>query len=125
MTVNLKLHHLSNNIAQLVDRARLAVALGLVVLIALVLTVLSVVLYSIGGYSRFDLSRPGYERERTQVTSGDAQQVYDTTSPVTKDAIDSFLKEYDSRAQEIHGYGDFRDQALDDNDLQLNGPGLL
>jgi hypothetical protein len=81
--------------------------------------VVSVAWYSLDGSSKLDLSRPGYERERTEVRTTDTQKTYDTTSPVTKNAVDDFLKEYDDRAKELGGYGNFGDGALDDNDIQL------
>jgi hypothetical protein len=87
--------------------------------LALSLTVVSVAWYSLGGSSKLDLSRPGYEQERSEVRTTDTQKTYDTTSPVTKSAIDDFMKEYDDRAKELSGFGDFGDGALDDNDIQL------
>lgn len=98
---------------------RLPIALGSAIAISLALTVISVELYSVGGFSKLDLSRPGFERERNQVSQGDQQKVYDTTSPVTKSAVDSFLGEYDGYTKSLKTVGDFRDQALEDSDLQL------
>lgn len=98
---------------------KLPLALTGAIVLSLMLTVVSVVWYSLGGSSKLDLSRPGYERERSEVRTTDTQKTYDTTSPVTKQAIDDFLKEYDDRAKELGGYGNFGDNALDDNDIQL------
>lgn len=111
-----------NRLNHLPEDRRLPLALGLAVFISLVLVGVSVVIYSAGGYAKFDLSRPGFEGLRKQVaTQGEPQQMYDHTSPVTKSAIDSFVQTFDASVKGVNGYGDFRDQALDDNDLQLNG----
>lgn len=101
---------------------RLVVALVIAISFALGLTVVSVMIYSLAGYNKLDLSRPGYERERKEVQhASESQKVYDTTGPVTNGAVDDFLLEYDNRAKELGKYGDFRDQALSDEDLQLTG----
>lgn len=98
---------------------KLPLALTGAILVSLVLTVISVSWYTLDGSSKLDLSRPGYERERTEVLTNDTQKTYDTTSPVTKGVINDFLKEYDSRTKELSGYGNFSDGALDDNGIQL------
>ena len=111
---------LKNRIQPITPGARLPIALGIAVVVALVLTSISVAVYSLGGFAKFDLSRPGFERERTQIKQADVQKVYDTTSPVTKEAVDAFLKDYDARIKDISSFGNFRDSALEDNDLQLS-----
>lgn len=109
-----------NRLNHLPEEKRLPWALTIAVGISLMLVAVSVAIYSAYGFSKFDLSRPGFERERKQVTlQTDSQKMYDRTSPVTRTAIDSFIKEYDANVKEVDGFGDFRDQALDDNDLQL------
>jgi flagellar basal body-associated protein FliL len=99
--------------------SRLPLALGIAIVVALVLTVVSVAIYSRNGSSKLDLSRPGYERERQEVRQTEPQKTYDTTSPVTKGAIDEFLTEYDQRIKDLSQYGDFRDQPLSDSELQI------
>lgn len=101
---------------------KLPLALTAAILLSIVLTCISVAWYSLDGSSKLDLSRPGYEQVRTQVLSNDTQKTYDTTSPVTKSAIDSFTTEYDSRSKELQSYGSFSDGTLDDNNIQLSAP---
>lgn len=107
-----------NRISQ---NARLPVALAMAIVIALLMTFASVALYSLGGSSKLDLSRPGYERERRQLVRDNQQKTFDTTSQITKSAIDTFLKGYDKDAKDLSSFGDFKDQALEDSDLQLSG----
>jgi hypothetical protein len=106
-------------IKRITKQAPLPTALVLVVLITVVLTCTSVTIYYTSGASKLDLSRPGFESERTEVRTNETSKTYDTTSPIDRAAIDEFLKEYDERTQDIHQYGDFHDQALDDASLQL------
>ncbi len=98
---------------------KLPLALSGAIVLSLMLTVVSVAWYNIDGSSKLDLSRPGYERERTEVLTNDTQKTYDTTSPITKNAINDFLKEYDNRTKELGGYGNFSDGTLDDSNIQL------
>jgi len=99
------------------ERSRLAVMLGLLSCFVLLLTTISVTMYVWDGTYKLDLSRPGYEKERIQVHASDEPTTYDTTSPVTPQAIDDFLKEYDKRADNLRQYGNFHDQALDDANI--------
>ena len=104
---------------KVVHGPKLPLALTGAILVSLCLTVLSVTWYSLDGSSKLDLSRPGYEQERSEVRTTDTQKTYDTTSPITEKSVTDFLQEYDNRAQELKGYGNFGEGALDDNDIQL------
>lgn len=100
--------------------SRLPWALGLAVGIALLMTCLSVSVYYMAGFYKFDLSRPGFESERKDVTSSDTQKTYDTTTPVNAAALDSFLGEYDVNVNAMRAYSDFRDAtSLSDSALLL------
>ncbi|SRR6266498_2674027 len=114
---NIRLHTL-----KIIRGPKLPMALAGAVLVSIVLTCVSVAWYTLDGTSKLDLSRPGFESERSEVRATDTQKTYDTTSPITKDAIDDFLKEYDDRAKELGGYGSFSDGTLDDSNIQLVVP---
>lgn len=107
-------------VRKVIHGPKLPLALTGAIAVSFVLAGLSVTWYYLDGSSKLDLSRPGYEAERTEVLSNATPKTYDTTSPVTKDAINSFLSEYDNRTRELAGYGNFADNALDDNGIQLN-----
>ncbi len=103
------------------EQPKLPIALGLALSVAIAMTVTGVAIYYIAGFYKLDLSRPGYENERAQVTNdtNDIRGNYDTTSPVTPSAIENFLRDYDAGAQKAAAAGDFRDQSLDDQNLGL------
>jgi hypothetical protein len=111
-----KIKHL---VRKIIRGPKLPLALTGAIFLSLMLTVVSVAWYSMGGSSKLDLSRPGYERERSEVRTTDTLKTYDTTSPVTKSTIDDFLHEYDDRAKELGNFGNFNSGALDDNNIQL------
>jgi hypothetical protein len=120
------IHHIRNHPAvkkavAATNQHKLTAMLILSVMAALVLVGFSVGAYYFGGFYRYDLSRPGYEKERTEVARPEPQKDYDTTSLVTRSTIDDFLQEFDNRQKDLKAYGDYRDQALSDTDLQLTG----
>lgn len=100
--------------------AKLPFALGLAVLVATTMTLVSVWVYYLAGFYKFDLSRPGYESERQDVTIDNTRRTYDTTSPVNAEALDAFLGEYDANVSAMRAYSDFSDTAaLSDGSLLL------
>jgi hypothetical protein len=112
-------HPAVRKFATATEHHRLTVALAIFVVAALVLTGVSVGMYYMGGFYRFDLSRPDFAVERTEIAKPEPQKEYDTTSPVTKSSITDFLTEFDNRQKDLRAYGDFRDQSLGDEDLQI------
>ena len=105
-----------------INKARLPVALTLAICFALTLTVISTSIYYMAGFYRFDLSRPGYEKERKELVKSAPQKSYDTTSPLTPAALDDFLKDLNSEVQERASFNDFRDPALADNEIGVTPP---
>ena len=105
-------------------QSRLPWALGIAVVVAFAMTCLSVTVYYMAGFYKFDLSRPGYESERKNVTGGDTQKNYDTTTPVNAAALDAFLSEYDTNVNAMRTYGNFSDgTALSDKSLLIEPDG--
>jgi hypothetical protein len=115
----LKQHPRLQQAQQFVAKHRLPLALCIVVAAALGLVAMSVSLYYANGFYRYDLSRPGYEREREEISKPEPAKTYDTTSPVTRGAIDDFLEEFDIRVKDLKSFGDFRDTSLSDETLQI------
>jgi hypothetical protein len=113
-------HPVVRRVEGAVRRHKLTAALVLAISATLVLTVISVSMYYVGGFYRYDLSRPGYEKERTEIARPEPQKDYDTTGPVTKTTIDTFLQEFDDRQKDLKAYGDYQDASLTDEDLQLD-----
>lgn len=113
-------HPLVQRVEAAAQRHKLTAALVLAISATLVLTATSVSMYYVGGFYRYDLSRPGYEKERTEIAKPEPQKDYDTTSPITKTTIDTFLQEFDDRQKDLKAYGDYQDASLTDEDLQLD-----
>lgn len=94
-------------------------ALGIAIGLSVVLTCVSTYIYYQAGFYKFDLSRPGFEAERNEVSGDTGVKTYDTTSPVTTDALQQFLNEHDARTERLNQYNDFGDNSLADEELLL------
>lgn len=110
----------------LVHRARchfrhykLTVALVIAVLLTFVLTGVSLVIYGLGGFSRFDISRPGLEKVRQSLTKPSVEKTYDTTSPVTAKTVESFVNELDDYTGDLKKNDNFAAPSLSDEELQI------
>lgn len=119
LRTRLQEHRVTRKLLSAARRHKLPAALVLAITAALLLTIISVSMYYVAGFYRYDLSRPGYEKERTEIAKPAPQKEYNTTSLVTKGTIDGFLDEFDARQKDFKAYGDYRDPSLTDEDLLL------
>lgn len=100
----------------------LPVAIVSAIIIALLLTVISVLLYSISGTAKLDLSRPGYESTRGQIRRSDGiDQNFSANGSLDGKVIKDFLKIYDKEAKDLRQYSVFKEDILDDAQLGLTG----
>ena len=118
--MSIRHHPAARKVAYFANRYKLTTALTIAVAASLVLVGVGLGLYYYGGFFRYDLSRPGYEKEQTELAKPEPQITYDTTSPVTTKTVDDFLVEFDARQKDLKAYGDYRDASLNDEILQIN-----
>lgn len=101
-------------------RARkLLFALIIAIFATLLLTLVSLTIYKVGGFYRYDLSRPGYEKERTEISTAPADVSFNTTSPLSQQAVEEFLKPLDQHRKNFDAYNAFGSGGLSDEDLRL------
>jgi hypothetical protein len=100
--------------------AKLPIALTGAVLIAIIMTAISVSVYQQSGVSKLDLSRPGYENARKQVDTKKPIKTYNSSGPINPDTIEEFLSLLRTQNKELKNASDFGDQNLDDASLELN-----
>ncbi len=124
MTAREKVTNEVRRLRRFVRARRLVVALALAVGATLVLTLVSLTIYKLGGFYRYDLSRPGFEKERTEISTTPSDVTYDTTSPLTNAAVGTFLQQLDARRKNLESYNTFGNGGLSDEDLQLT-PGRV
>jgi hypothetical protein len=108
-----------HNLRRAMRAHRLLVALLAAIGAALLLTLVSLTIYKLGGFYRYDLSRPGFEKERTEISTTPTDLTFDTTSPLTNKAIATFLQQLDANRHNLETYNTFGNGGLSDEDLQL------
>jgi hypothetical protein len=102
------------------DKHRLSLLLILTVLIALVLTVISMVAYSASGTAQLDLSRPGYSSVSNKVDKTDKITEYSSFGTVNKDSINEFTKLYDAQAIKAKAVDAFNGDPLNPEVLEFD-----
>ena len=91
---------------------RLSILLVSSILIALVLTVVSVALYNNSGAAQLDLSRPGYRAVSDKVERTSDIDRYSATGPVTPKTVQEFLDLYNKQAEKAQGVDAFSGDPL-------------
>lgn len=105
------------------QKHKLSVLLILTVAIAIVLTVISVVIYNTSGAAQLDLSRPGYRAVSDKIDKKEKIDTYSETGPVTKDSIHEFIKLYDKQAEKAKAVDAFNGDPLNPELLEFGASG--
>lgn len=109
-------------IKRIIRAHRLETGLALVIVATLTLTLISIAIYKVGGFYRYDLSRPGYEKERSEIATTPSSVSLDTTSPVNQEAVADFIDDLDTHRHNLEAYNAFGNGGLGDEDLQIVPP---
>lgn len=91
---------------------RLSLLLILTVLVALVLTVVSMTIYSISGAAQLDLSRPGLQSVSDKVDTDTKIDTYSSSGPVNTETIKEFMSLYDKQAEKAKAVDAFNGDPL-------------
>ncbi len=100
---------------------QLTIAIILVVIVAIIMTAVSLSLYVSSGTLQLDLSRPGYESARKELIKPEDKTDYATNGSVNKQALDAYQKLFDAQRTELNRIGKFKDLGLSDDTLMLSG----
>ncbi len=101
------------------DKHRFSLLLILTVLIALALTVISMIAYNVSGTAQLDLSRPGYRSVSDKVDKTDSITEYSAFGTVDKDSINEFTKLYDTQASKAKAVDAFNGDPLNPEVLEF------
>lgn len=102
------------------ERHRLAYGIASAIGVGLLLTVISMSLYISSGASRLDLSRPGYEKARSEVVETKDDDTFSATGPMDLKTIDEFQKLYSSHRTTLSALDSFDSTVMDDTQLRLS-----
>ena len=92
---------------------------GGAIVIAAALVFIAMSLYRNSDAMRLDLSRPGYQEVRDQVSRDRDVSSFSPTGPLTPAVLDEFNRKYDEALDHVHGVNAFEADALSDSALSL------
>lgn len=104
------------------DRHRLSLLLIITVIVALILTTVSMILYTTSGAAQLDLSRPGYRSISDQVEAGGSIDEYGAFGPVNAQTIDEFIELYDKQSEKAKAVDAFNGDPLNPELLEFGTP---
>ncbi|MGV9001421.1 MAG: hypothetical protein ACOH18_00470 [Candidatus Saccharimonadaceae bacterium] len=104
------------------DKHRLSLLLLTTVIIALIMTSISVIIYNSTGAAQLDLSRPGYRSVSNKVDATDEIDTYSAVGAVNKDTIEEFMKLYDAQATKAKAVDAFNGDPLNPETLEFGTP---
>jgi len=104
------------------DRHRLSLLLIITVIVALIMTVVSVIIYNSTGAAQLDLSRPGYRSVSSQVEKTDHIDTYSASGPVNTETIQEFMNMYDAQAKKAKAVDAFNGDPLNPEVLEFGTP---
>lgn len=105
-----------------IRRHQLALFIGSSIVIALVLVVISMVLYVSGGAIQLDASRPGVKALTDKVDQTDSFKSFPATGSVDKKTLEQFRKLYDEQVRQVTTGDAFNASVLDDAALGIDAP---
>ena len=98
------------------------VLVGATIIISLLLVILSLHLYRSSGAAQLDLSRPGYESVRGQVSNNNDFTGFPSTGPLDKSATDTFRTLYDEQLKKATALNSFGGEVMTDSTLGIDAP---
>ena len=90
------------------------------IIIAVLLVMVSLSLYSTSGTAPLDLSRPGYQAIREQVHEDTSFNGYDASGVLDKKALDQFQSLYEAKLKEAQSVDAFGNDVLSPELLQID-----
>jgi hypothetical protein len=111
--------------SEVLAKYRLAAVIGGAVGVALILTFISLLLYTLTGTAALDLSRPGYEDARQKVKREASGEAFDATGSIDKAVIDEYLTRYRKKQQPLQSYDSFDPNIISDTQLNLDDPAAV
>ena len=109
-----------DTIADKIARHRFLAMIGAVVVVALIMTSISLTLYVTSCASSLDLSRPGYVQARSQVKDDTVSKSFPSTGPLNQQQYDLYKKLFDKQQSTISKLGNYEQEPLSDESLRLS-----
>lgn len=84
------------------------------------MTGISLKLYQMSGAIQLDMSRPGYEKVRSQVEKEADDKPFDSAGKIDDKAVKDFDGRIDKYQEELKKLGNFDPTIIDDSNLGIN-----
>lgn len=110
------------SIRQVLGAHQFACFIALCAVIAGAMTVISLELYRRSGAMKLDMSRPGYEKVRTEVEKSSDDQPYDSSGVLTDEALQDFENRIKKYQDELDNLGQYDNSIISDKSLNLVNP---
>lgn len=107
------------------DRHRFFLLVAVTIIVALIMTCLSIVMYNVSGTAQLDLSRPGYQSVSNQVEPDSIIEDYSAFGPVNKTTVEEFKVLYDEQATKAKAVDAFNGDPLNPEVLQFGDPSAV
>lgn len=104
------------------EQHRFLLLIGAIIVIALFLVGVALALYASSGAAQLDLSRPGYESVRGQVSKSDEVESFSASGPIDKEVLDQFRTLYSVQAEKATNIDGFGGDVMSDEVLSLDNP---
>ena len=101
------------------DKHRLSLLLIIAVIVAITLTTVSVIIYSVSGAAQLDLRRPGYKSVSSQVEKDSGVSDYSSIGNLDEKTIKEFVELYDEQSERVKAVDAFNGDPLNPEILQL------
>ncbi|MDB5162080.1 MAG: divTM7 [Candidatus Saccharibacteria bacterium] len=101
------------------DQHRFLLLIAITIVTALILVVISMVIYNVSGSAQLDLSRPGYQSVSDKVDKVDNIDEYNASGPVNKSTVDEFTKLYDAQATKAKAVNAYNGDPLNPEVLEF------
>lgn len=98
---------------------KFALMITMSVIVALVLSGISVFVYVATGAINIDLSRPGYEKNREDTAYDEDEVPFSNSGPINKEVVDDFNQRLEKMQSELGGMNNFSSDAMSDEALGL------
>lgn len=98
---------------------QLIIGIGFAIVIALLLTAISVSLYVRSGASRLDLSRPGYEGVRDRISTTNDDDNFSASGPMSANVVSDFETIFSKKRKTVNTLDPFSPTVLDDDSIRL------
>lgn len=101
-------------------RHQFACFISLCILLAMVMTTISLDLYRKSGAIKLDMSRPGYEKVRSKVEKSRDDQPFENSGTLNKAAITDFDQRMSKHRKELKNLGNYDNANISDESLGLS-----